>query len=181
MRRAARCSRTRVLSAAEGTRRQGDQCHGSTARLHAHAREGAGREGTYRISAVGRPADRSDPEGLGYRCSAAAEAVLLDICCGSEPARPSAVSILVPSRPPAPPIRREYSSTLPPASSAHPLGRSLSSLPHPGCSMGACPAMQTQLCGSGGILGLSLARQVEHVVGIELVQAAIDDAKVFAC
>ena len=41
--------------------------------------------------------------------------------------------------------------------------------------------MQTQLRGSGGILGLSLARQVEHVVGIELVQAAIDDAKVFAC
>ena len=106
MRRAARCSRTRVLSAAEGTRRQGDQCHGSTARLHAHAREGAGREGTDRINAVGRSTDRPiDPEGLGYRCSAAAEAVLLDICCGSEPARPSAVSILVPSRPPAPPIR----------------------------------------------------------------------------
>jgi tRNA/tmRNA/rRNA uracil-C5-methylase (TrmA/RlmC/RlmD family) len=42
----------------------------------------------------------------------------------------------------------------------------------------AADAVLLDICCGGGILGLSLASEVEQVVGIELVQAAIDDAKV---
>ena len=37
--------------------------------------------------------------------------------------------------------------------------------------------MLLDICCGGGILGMSLARLVRKVVGVDIVQSAIDDAK----